>query len=65
MGFCTNKAFRASIMRGCGIKFKENIILNEDVLFVCNYLKHVEKIEFTEVPYQYYRVFKYRGNSQI
>ncbi|MGN0163989.1 MAG: glycosyltransferase family 2 protein, partial [Candidatus Ornithomonoglobus sp.] len=51
-----NKLFRSSIIKNNNIRFKENIHLGEDLLFVLQYLKHCGNIICIDKPiYKYYR----------
>lgn len=56
MVYVWNKLFKSEIIKNNGIAFDSGIILNEDMCFVCKYLKYVEKIKFIDQPYYYYRV---------
>ena len=38
MGFAWNKLFRTNVIKSNNIRFKEKVIINEDVLFVCEYM---------------------------
>lgn len=48
---CTDKLFRRSILIEKGIWFREDISLDEDQIFVLNYLQYVNSFYYDSTPY--------------
>ena len=68
MGFPWNKLFKLDIIKKNNLKFTENIIMHEDVLFVYEYMKFVSRLELLNDSMYYYRInengatLKYKSN---
>ncbi len=56
MGFAWNKLFRTNVIKSNNIRFKEKVIINEDVLFVCEYIDAVNSVRVIDDRLLYYRV---------
>lgn len=55
LGYPTDKLFLRKIIERYQLRFDEKIKLNEDRLFVLNYLLHCENVQFCEEVVYYYR----------
>ena len=54
-GYVWNKIFKKSIIDKYNIHFSEHISMGEDMLFVCEYLKHCNNINIDFNKYYFYR----------
>lgn len=57
-GFLWNKIFKAYNIKKYNIRFSENIKIWEDMLFVLNYIKTINKIGFIDIKLYFYRIRK-------
>lgn len=48
--FCTDKLFRKSILQKYELSFREDLSLDEDQIFVLNYLKHTKSFYYDNTP---------------
>ena len=53
-GYVWNKAFRADIIRDCGIRFREDLYYNEDRTFLVDYLTHAGNVRMAPAPLYHY-----------
>lgn len=56
LGIPWNKLFRTSIVVEHHIRFRPDLSLGEDLLFVLDYLRHVDGLTFLNVPLYHYSV---------
>ncbi len=55
-GVLWNKLFRTATIQENNIRFESGLSYGEDMVFVCEYLKHVQKVTYATVPvYDYIR----------
>ena len=55
-GYVWNKIFKTSIIKTNNIRFNKDIRFCEDLLFVCEYVKHIETMKFIHDPYYHYYI---------
>lgn len=55
-----NKLYSRKIIEEISLRFNQNIHAGEDILFVCQYLLHIQKVCYIAKPLYLY---KYNGNS--
>lgn len=55
-GYVWNKIFKSSIIKANNIRFNEDINFCEDLLFVCEYVKHIETMKYIRDPYYHYYI---------
>ena len=58
IGYCWNKVYSASIIKDNKLYYDEDISMNEDSLFNCNYLLHASKIVLIDTCKYIYRIHK-------
>lgn len=61
-GFLWNKVFKSEIIKNNNLKFDTDIHINEDLLFVCEYLEYCSKIIVDETVLYHYII---RRNSAL
>lgn len=54
INFCANKLFNASIIKTNNLKFREDVKLGEDALFLQSYIKHIKYVSITESRLYHY-----------
>lgn len=58
---CWNKLYKNDIIKNNKIRFADGVKLGEDMMFVFDYVKHIESYTYIEKPLYYYYV--YNGNT--
>lgn len=63
-GYCVNKIFKRKILIENNIRFNEKIKICEDMLFVFEYISHINKIYVINDELYYYRIRKTSASNE-
>ena len=64
-GYLCNKIFKRDIIVNNNILLNVNIYMCEDMLFLCEYLKHSKQIAYIDNYYYYYRIFNTSSGKDL
>lgn len=64
-GYSVNKIFKTEIIKNNNIYFDTKISMCEDLLFVFEYLKHVEEVKCISNANYYYRIFNQSASKNL
>jgi glycosyltransferase involved in cell wall biosynthesis len=64
-GFVCNKLFSASLIQSVQLYFNTSIHMCEDLLWVCQLLRHCSNVAYTTKPYYYYRIHSQAATQNV